>query len=283
MIQRALQLKKAVDLYCLQSTAEKDGLSREDNLTADDWEVLSEIRDILRPFAKVNKAYERNGLTLFGVVGAMGFLVDSLQENLERLSPVTDVAPPPTPSRPQRNTKLPSHLQQFHVDLPTSQRTASLQAAFSQASTAIEEPTVETTMAQALRPSINAAIAKLQEYNVLLHDSLAYWITMILHPGHRVRWMDLCLSQQSRDSHVATFKRCFQSQYAHLDVPTVEDTPDPVILSKKRPAQKTDSFLTANRSDYYDDVTHRDEINAYLTMPRNQVGKPLEWWKDRIT
>ena len=28
MIQRALQLKKSVDLYCLQSTAEKDGLVR---------------------------------------------------------------------------------------------------------------------------------------------------------------------------------------------------------------------------------------------------------------
>ena len=32
----------------------------------------------MRPFAKVNKAYERNGLKLSGVVGAMGFLVDSL-------------------------------------------------------------------------------------------------------------------------------------------------------------------------------------------------------------
>lgn len=43
MIERAIRLRESVDLYYIQSVAEKDGLSQEDILTAEDWVILIEI------------------------------------------------------------------------------------------------------------------------------------------------------------------------------------------------------------------------------------------------
>ena len=97
--------------------------------------------------------------------------------------------------------------------------------------------------------------------------------------------MEHKLLPRTREAHIATFKRCFQEQYAHLDVPSrpVEDAAaEERPRKQKRRAQQADSFLTANTANYYDDVRyHDDEVNGYLAEPSRKVEKPLEWWKDR--
>ena len=282
MIKRAVRLRESVDFYCTQTVAEKDGIPHKDMLTVDDWRTLGELQTVLKPFATVTKVFEGNGPTLHGVVRALYFLHKSLVDSLGRLEPASQTAtdsiqqqsnqempPPPTPSqRPQRRTQTPRHLEDYELDLP-SQR--------SQASIVLNEPSgqEDTEGIRLLRMGIKSAITKLQEYLDLLDDSNAYWFAMILHPGHRTRWMELHLEQHKVDSQIATFKQCFQSRYSTQDV-LVDAGP---LINDLGPREREQGENFLNSSDYYDNVEDHDEVNRYLSERPKQVDKPLEWWK----
>ncbi|EAQ89438.1 hypothetical protein CHGG_06057 [Chaetomium globosum CBS 148.51] len=98
---------------------------------------------------------------------------------------------------------------------------------------------------------------------------------MILHPGHRRRWMELNLKPAQMDSWIDAFKQYFKSQYFHQDAAFETDNPE----HQDRPGRN--SFLLG--SNYYDDIEDHNEVDQYLSERPKQVDEPLAWWKANIS
>ena len=281
MVKRAVKLRESVDLYYTQSVLEKDGISLQDVLKDDDWNTLTELRAVLRPFAQVTKAFEGNGPTLSGIVQALHYLRKSLTDHLKPAGQATsqpqpqissEMPPPPTPSRrPQRQPQLPRHLEDYEIKLPGQRSTTP--APHIQDSITVDTPLAHNNASNTLLPwaGITAAVTKLDEYISCLGDSHAYWFAMILHPGHRKRWMELQLERSQMDHWIAAFKQHFNSQYASQEA-VAADTNKPAPHGSPK-----HNFLTD--PDYYNDMEDHDEVERYLSERPKQVDDPLAWWR----
>lgn len=228
---------------------------------------------MLKPFATVTTSFEGNKEpTLPGVLPALYFLRSSLLDHSGATDSTSEMAPPPTPSqRPQRQHRIPAHLIECELDLP-SQRSITVSQA-----TTIQADVDEPTRTRSIQKGIKSALTKLQEYIDLLDDSPAYWIAMILHPGYQTRWMEKYLPGYRVDYHIATFKQCFQEQYAVEEVPA-----DPGTIMggmESQEGQGSNSFLSGFHSHDEDVNYHEDEVTEYLSSRSKKVVKPLEWWK----
>ncbi|TKA39987.1 hypothetical protein B0A49_13726, partial [Cryomyces minteri] len=91
MIERALQLKDAIDLYVnhAKQVLETADIVR-DELTLEDWQELTELRDLLQPMKETTKRLEGNAHTgaygaLWESLGALDFLLDHLEMEKARL------------------------------------------------------------------------------------------------------------------------------------------------------------------------------------------------------
>ncbi|TKA81632.1 hypothetical protein B0A49_01266, partial [Cryomyces minteri] len=91
MIERALQLKDAIDLYVnhAKQVLETADIVK-DELTLEDWQELTELRDLLQPMKETTKRLEGNAHTgaygaLWESLGALDFLLDHLEMEKARL------------------------------------------------------------------------------------------------------------------------------------------------------------------------------------------------------
>ncbi|KAK0744812.1 hypothetical protein B0T21DRAFT_407882 [Apiosordaria backusii] len=88
-----------------------------------------------------------------------------------------------------------------------------------------------------IRTSIQFAIAKLDEYYELLQQAQVYWFTMILHPGHKKRWIERNLEEEDASRIITAFKQFFQ-EYGHLEVT------EPVHDTEKQPPKAREDELS---------------------------------------
>ena len=119
-----------------------------------------------------------------------------------------------------------------------------------------------------INASLLCAIYKLEKYVKKLEDSPAYWSAMILHPGHKTKWIIQSLKEDHREHVVAMFKDLFEKEYQHLG-------PAPALEPDRLP---TGHLID---DDYYDppeDLAKKDEIKAYFELPQRPVADPLAWW-----
>ena len=85
MIDRALQLKDAIELYISHFRHDKDHPTAEDDLLPNEWRELCELRDLLRPMKLASVNIQNNPKD-----GGQGALwsnlsaIDSLMTHLER-------------------------------------------------------------------------------------------------------------------------------------------------------------------------------------------------------
>jgi hypothetical protein len=94
---------------------------------------------------------------------------------------------------------------------------------------------------------------------------------MILHPGHKTKWITQSLKKDHREHVVSMFNELFEKEYQHL-APT--RTPEPDL-----PPTTAANHLVDD--DYYDppeDLAKKDEIKAYFELPQRPVADPLLWW-----
>ena len=86
--------------------------------------------------------------------------------------------------------------------------------------------------------------------------------------------MEKYLPRYRVDYHIATFKQCFQEQYAVEEVPANPRTIIGGIESQE--GQGSNSFLSGFHS-YNEDVNyHEDKVTKYLSSRSKKVVKPLE-------
>ncbi|EAQ87078.1 hypothetical protein CHGG_08331 [Chaetomium globosum CBS 148.51] len=239
MIERALLLRVPIEIFCHRwHRVEKDPqkkLPAEDLLDQEDWAALVAIKSILEPFKSITK-------------------------------------------RPQRTAGLPRRLADFAVDLPGQRNRVlrPLEAPPQPEPQPDPQLAVEQDLAidglNFLQVSLDLAIAKLDKYVVAMEQSPAYWAAMILHPGHRTRWLERNFGSDRRDNIIATFKRFYQDEYCNEN-----DSQQPAA----EPMRLQPTYLYGH--DYYDppeDPSDTDEVETYLGEPVQMVEAPLTWWKE---
>jgi hypothetical protein len=176
--------------------------------------------------------------------------------------------------RPRRKRRLPSRLADSVIDLP--RRLPPGQVILPVFELADDLPALPSSPdpdddhVSFVRTSLQLAIQKLQEYVGLMEESPAYWVAMLLHPGHKKRWMDKCLSPDRARKAFAACRDLYQAEYADLPVPIA---PQPPALSG--PGSHLRSY------DYYDppeDLGQKDELAEYFAEPVWPVDNIQTWW-----
>lgn len=233
--------------------------------------------------------------------------------------------------RPRRARVLPRHLAEYDVDLPSSPRRNHLPAVSSPlagssqapaspsrtqraAGTAGSQPGTQRTAAAAavansaeppplprlsttgylfIRGSIDQAIAKLEKYKELLSKSSSYWIAMVLHPGHRRKWIERNLSKHEASKVASNLRVVYRTEYQYRDLPYDTRPADSAAgtasaastataaPSSPVPHKEADPYgLTT--PDYYSTPVSRpgfdDELAMYLKEDPQPVADPLAWW-----
>ena len=98
---------------------------------------------------------------------------------------------------------------------------------------------------------------------------------MILHPGHRKKWIKRRFKRERADGIISTFKAFYHNQYHGVKV-TKRPQPE-----RSRP----ETSILVNH-DYYntpEDVNAIDELEIYLQGPVFEVKQPLAWWREHQT
>jgi hypothetical protein len=88
MIDRVLKRRLQVDLFCDRQMAEEDAnrrLSAEDNLTSEDWRILSETHAILKPFHEMivqlqSRAEDARNGSVWEAFSMMEYVMSSLED-----------------------------------------------------------------------------------------------------------------------------------------------------------------------------------------------------------
>jgi len=308
MIVHAIRLKAALEVYCIQAVSDPSHpdskISSEDILTHQDWLTLVEIQKILANFALATKKFEGNSPTFPEVIATLFRLMEKLKEeesrhhdNLDltifdgpdRFSQEVNNIPSDnsesilssTPvGRPQRQAGIPKKYQDCEIDMPWRQGNLSslqaLPAIAEEADRPVEAEAPEYDV-RFIRTSIRFAIKKINEYYNILQHAPVYWYAMILHPGHKKRWIERNLDEERASYIIAGFQQFFQKHYGHLDGPGAVashiQSPDLTV---------EDDFLGS--SEYHDDVEEgvswQEELNHYFNGPVKPVPDLYAWWRD---
>lgn len=258
MLQRALTLRKAVDLFCLQYIESKE-LDKSFKLDDLAWSRLQSLCDILQYFEYATKPLEGSASqghhgALWECPPAMELLLKQL-EQLKLQYPQSHglqaIAISSTATVPRRR----------HVILPS-------------------EPLAD----QFLAIAINNAWVKLDQYYTLTDRSIAYVAAVVLNPTHK--WVYFEKHWASKPEWLVKVKASFQTfweQYrdAH-PVPNQEATTN---LRPQRP-----QHLQAHMESLYDDDSDsddgKDDLQKYLDTKRRKAPKdelyfnPIKWWLD---
>jgi hypothetical protein len=104
-----------------------------------------------------------------------------------------------------------------------------------------------------------------------MEESPAYWAAMILHPGHKKKWVGRFLGERQAERAYRACRDLYLADYAGITVPAQASTPGTC----------QGSHLVAH--DYYDppeDHNHKDELAEYLAEPVWPVDNIQTWWRD---
>lgn len=260
MLQRALALRKAIDLFCLQYVESKE-LNISFKLDDLAWSRLQSLCDILQYFEYATKALEgsaREGHhgALWECLPTMELLLKQLEQlklqyphsNDLRAIPVSN-----TPTAPRRRNPLPP-------------------------------PPSESLADQFIAIAINNAWLKLDEYYTLTDRSIAYVAAVVLNPAHK--WTYFEKHWASKLDWLVEAKasfRAFWEQYRDgHPVPNQQVLAD---LRSQRP-QHLQAHMDSLYHDDSDSDDGKDELLKYLNTKRRKAPKdelyfnPIKWWLD---
>jgi len=115
-----------------------------------------------------------------------------------------------------------------------------------------------------IRTSIRFAIKQIDEYYNLLQHPPVYWYAMILHPGHKKKWIERNLDEEQASNIIAGFQQFFQEHYGHLDGPGAVGS-----YTQSSNLMVEDDFLGSSK--YHDDVegsvSWQEELKTLFRWP----------------
>jgi hAT family C-terminal dimerisation region len=251
MIDRAMKKQSDVQIFVIQSGMEKERYKRidvEDHLTAEDWRVLTEVLNHLKPFYEMtlrlqSRAKEGHHGSLWEGLPAMEYLLDKVI------------------------TAKKDHARRTEDDLPWN-----------------DDPTAQTN--KHIAASLDNCWGKLDEYYKMLDDTPVYAAAIVLHPGQGWRYLEEMWTtdkqKQWLESAKTAVKTLWNDDYkTNIDLNvqgTVQAPSHPPSSSSSSP-DDLDSFM--NPTGFYNTTTTRDEYAEYCRLVIAPCKRPLEWWGAR--
>lgn len=231
MIERALRKRTDIRVFLFALEGEQNEAKRipaDDMLSNEDWRVLSEVKEILKPIYLQTMRTQGWGKAdghgrLGEVLVGMEYLLEHLEDwkgfygevtaetisetNLGDLEPIGTPSTPVGESvgRPSRARRLPARFDEDQVYVPqqrsqTSRFTESALPEHSQteyftmgkppASEILQKSTLPADHRSYIRASINNGWKKLDEYYNKLGDSPLFAAAIILHPRFGIGWLE---------------------------------------------------------------------------------------------
>jgi len=236
MIQRALLLRDPIDLFVKRAVekSQRDGpLSRDDELSCSDWDILSRIAELLKPFYDQSvriqsRAPEAKNGSLWETIPTMEFLLNRLEAQMIRYGGEVDKSE-------RKNLKLALGTTDDNLDH------------------------------EQLLICIKNAWIKLDEYYRRMSDTPAYTASVIMNPLHKWHWFDIHWNTQPQWTEKA------REAVRELWIENYKDTEtniEPSILSSTPDEDPTDFDQFMAPPDYYTDEYSVDEYERYCTERR---------------
>lgn len=293
---RALRLKDPIEIFQRRMMNERDPKKRlpeECLLRDDDWSFLGITIDVLEPFFRLTKRFEERVPRIAEVAASLHYLLDHLRRqqsiyidgiaNPEMTGPdftgasifvghqlpaLQPIAPPNTQSeifsdRPQRQRGQPTRYGDGVNNADIGEVTDNDDS----------DNFSDQQNLRALRTSLAVAIHKIDKYIATLDDSPAYWAAMVLHPGLKKRWIEKHLPEEHSRRIIQGFKRFFEDDYNKQGLPPSHQTA----------RARSNYFIDEDFYDKPEDISLKDELTEYLSMPLLPVEDPLEWWRQHQT
>jgi hypothetical protein len=261
MLKRALRLRKAVDLFCLQYIESKD---LETGFKLDDlaWSRLQAVCDILEKFEVVTKILE--GSAKEGHHGALWECLPAMELILKQLE----------------DLKIKHPLMDHHSTV--------LGASQSRRKTIAPPPPSEPLTDQFLAVAVNNAWVKLDKYYDLTDRSVVYIAAVVLNPAHKWKYFEKHWA--TKVHWLATAKKKFQALWDQYQ----KDHPVPVVVpttADLQPyrVQPLQIHMESLYSDEDDSTDGRDNLERYLDSGRRKppLGElyfnPIAWWTEKRT
>lgn len=261
MLRRALVLRKAIDLFCLQYIESKDldaGFKLDDLA----WSRLQVVCDILEKFEYTTKTLE--GCAKEGHHGALWECLPAMELLLKQLEDLKFQYP---------------LLDHYPVISRASQ---------SRRRNAAPPPPSELLVDQFFAISINNAWVKLDKYYNLTDRSIAYVAAVVLNPAHKWKYFEKHWA--SKVDWLNKAKEKFQvlwDQYKK-DHPIPVAVPAIADLTPHR-VQHLQAHMESLYSDEEDSSDGRDDLERYLDSGRRKPPpgelyfNPITWWTEKRT
>jgi hypothetical protein len=261
MIERALQKRDEIDTFIRRCQRERDTGKRvpaEDHLTTEDWLLLAETAAILKPFYTQtmrlqSRAADASHGSIWEALPTMELILDHLEDMKVVYQDFND--PPSPPVRRRRRQQPNPH--QSNEELNDSCR-------------------------RHIRTAVNNAWAKLDEYYNLTNDSPVYVAALVLHPGHKwkyinERWDRDDWKESAKDAFKSFYERYWQNREVEADSqPVKEERPG------SREYDEFQAWMTPHGYYTSQDVAV-DDYDSYLIAPPMKISNPITWWREHQT
>jgi hypothetical protein len=274
MLKRAVKLRKAVDLFCLQyiDIGELDESVR---ISADTWVLIEQLCAILEEFEVATTELEGHGAhgyhgSLYECLPSMEDLLGKL-ETLRKLHPTKDDrqqlhSSSPSRSQPQSSSRR-GKASQYVAPLPAT-------------------PDRDDFLAIA----INNAWVKLNKYYALSDDSVAYVAALVLHPQYKWKFFETTWAArpdwiQEAKAKVQSLWDTYKAAHPIAEQPPQPPPSEPALGKRRRPAsQYAFNALAGDDSDEeeaIDDYNYYCEREKRVKMVDGISFNPLYWWRDQ--
>jgi hypothetical protein len=255
MIERAIQKRTSVDRFIENSIYETDKnkiVPVEDRLTNQDWLVLTETCNILRPFYYQTKRFQSRATD--GTHGAIWEAYPSCEFLLQHIL---------------------AKKREYEYDHAPLEPAASDQ--------------VVTESRKHLKTSIDNCWGKLDEYYKKLDALPIYVAALVLNPGQKLAYIERQWAGKRTwiDNAKKEAKKQWESGWKGRHTPSISDALPTVEAgathASTREPDDFDQFM--NPPNFYatQQAVQVDEYKEYLKIPAAHCEKPLTWWQARHT
>ncbi|OHW95676.1 transposase-like protein [Colletotrichum incanum] len=287
MIERALRKQTDIRAFIFALEGEQDKAKRipaEDILSNDDWCVLGEVNEILRPLYSQTMRTQGQGNggshgSLWEVLVGMEYLLEHFEDwkgfyngvtaetiretNLDDLKPVGKASTTPQREpdiRPSRTRRRPARFDDDDISIsrqqsqPSRFTVAALPEHSQTEYTALDKPAAyETSQKSSLpaehrayiRASINNGWKKLDEYYSKVGESPLFAAAVILHPRFGIGWLEATWVTEEQVAWVRDAKMGITDYFARwYDTQQPKDEEQPKSLLLSRTLGKQDDHYT---------------------------------------
>lgn len=125
----------------------------------------------------------------------------------------------------------------------------------------------------ALVEAMKLARKKMNRYYSLTNNSIAYRIAMVLHPGMKLEYFR---NQNWEGEWIEVAENLVYDEYAKYEKPTTDDLDQDSAQMKEANDKGYASFGNLSVTTQL----RQNEVQAYLSLPVENVKDPLKWWYD---